>query len=171
MTEELVPAVEAGHPLDSLSLEELEETAGELHRRVAVALRRLGERRADQAGDSGRSPRWHACALVAATELAAMTLAAGAAGADIALPRLDRQSSMVAAVMYATPTLGALGGRLEQDRRLLVSLARTLESRLDEERATPWGRTTLRRVLGEVAVLEAARCAMGLEAAAGPLEA
>jgi hypothetical protein len=65
--------------------------------------------------------------------------------------------------MYAAPTLSALLTRLEQDRRLLASLARALESRLSEEHATPWGRMPLRRLVAELALAEPARCAQALE--------
>lgn len=65
--------------------------------------------------------------------------------------------------MYAAPTVSALLSRLEQDRRLLASLARHLESRLGEEHATPWGHVPLRRLLSEAAVVEAAGCARALE--------
>src|SRR5207247_1180581 len=133
--------------LDALSLAEVEETAGELHRRIGVALRLMGERRADRTGTSGRSARWHAASLVAATELAATVLGAAAVEAEAPLPRLDRQAPSIGAVMYAAPTLAGLTSRLEQDRRLLVSLARSLESRLDDERETPWGHVRLRRVV------------------------
>ena len=65
--------------------------------------------------------------------------------------------------MYAAATIPALLTRLEQDRRLLASLARHLESRLDEEHTTPWGHVPLRRLIGEAAVGEAAGCAQALE--------
>ncbi len=153
--------------LQSLALPELEEASGELHRRIAVALRRIGERRADDVDAlndaSGRSPRRRAASLAAATELTAATLGAIAAGAAPPGERIDRHPATVAAVMYAAPTVVALLGRLEQDRRMLASLARALESQLDEEHATPWGRISLRRLVAEVALVEAAACARALE--------
>ena len=85
------------------------------------------------------------------------------AGASPPGERTDRHPATVAAVMYAAPTVAALLGRLEQDRRLLASLARALESRLDEEHETPWGRISLRRLVAEVALVEAAACARALE--------
>ena len=36
----------------SLTLAEVEEASGELHRRVAIALRLIGEQRADELGDA-----------------------------------------------------------------------------------------------------------------------
>lgn len=153
--------------LQSLALPELEEASGELHRRIAVALRRIGERRADDIDAlndaDGRNPRRRAASLAAAAELAAATLGAIAAGAAPPSERIDRHPATVAAVMYAAPTVAALLGRLEQDRRLLASLARALESRLDEEHETPWGRISLRRLVAEVALVEAAACARALE--------
>ena len=153
--------------LQSLALPELEEASGELHRRIAVALRRIGGRCAgdiDALNDAdGRNPRRRAASLAAAAELAAATLGAIAAGAAPPGERIDRHPATVAAVMYAAPTVAALLGRLEQDRRLLASLARALESRLDEEHETPWGRISLRRLVAEVALVEAAACARALE--------
>ena len=69
--------------------------------------------------------------------------------------------------MYAAPSVAALLARVDQDRRLVASLARTLESRLGEEHETPWGRLRLRRVLVDVLLGEGARCAMALEARLG----
>lgn len=65
--------------------------------------------------------------------------------------------------MYAAPMLNALLARLEQDRRLLASLARTLESRLDEPHDTAWGRLPLRALVVLVALEEPARCAQAVE--------
>ena len=73
--------------------------------------------------------------------------------------------------MYAAPTIAALSARLEQDRRMLTSLARTLESRFEERCDSPWGRLTVRRLLTEVALAEAARCARELERRADTAEA
>lgn len=163
----------AGGDLDAvllqLPLDEMEEAAGELHRRIAAALRALGEQVADIAPPGQRSPRWQVAALVAATEVAAYALGAVAAQAPAApIPRTDRHTATIAAVMYAAPSIGALLTRLEQDRRLLVSLARTLEGQLDSERETPWGRMPLRQLVGQVVVLDAARCALSLEHAYSP---
>ena len=152
-------------PFDALPLPEIEEAAGELHRRIAVALRGIGEARADQPNSEGRSPRWRAAALASATEFAATSLACIAAGGTPPLDRADRHPAAIAAVMYAAPTLTALGVRLDQDRRLLVSLARQLEARFEESRVTAWGELTAHRLVVEVAVIEAARCAQAIELA------
>jgi len=149
--------------LDALSLAEIEEVAGELQRRVGVAVRRMGEQRADQLDAEGRSARWRVAALATGIELAAATLGAVAASTDPPSARVDRHPATIAALMYAAPSLPALLGRLEQDRRLVTSLARSLESRLDEARATPWGFVALRHLLTEVTIAETARCAQHLE--------
>jgi len=152
-------------PFDSLPLPEIEEAAGELHRRVSVALRSIGEARADQPDAEGRSPRWRAAALASSTEFAATSLACLVAGGAPPLDRADRHPAAIAAVMYAAPTLAALGIRLDQDRRLLVSLARQLETHFEVPRITAWGELTAHRLVVEVAVLEAARCAQAIELA------
>ena len=157
--------------LDVLTLAEIEEAAGELHRRVAAALRTIGEQRADAPDADGVSPRREAASLAATLELAALALAAVAAGGDAATPRVDRHPTLVAALMYATPSIHALLSRLDQDRRLVASLARTLESRLGEEHPTPWGDQRLQRLLVEVLLGAGARCAMALEARAGEADA
>jgi hypothetical protein len=72
--------------------------------------------------------------------------------------------------MYAAPTVQSLLSRLEQDRRLLASIARYQEARLDEEHETPWGRVRLRQVVSAVAIVHAARCAVTLEQVAGEAE-
>ena len=78
----------ANEALMHLSLEEVEETSGELYLRLAIAFRLLGEQRADRADPGERSPRWHVASLVAATELAASTFGAIAAGASgLEVPR------------------------------------------------------------------------------------
>jgi hypothetical protein len=152
--------------LASLSLVEVEEVSGELHRRIGVALRTFGERRADDRGTHETSPRQLVASLAASIELAAATLGAIAAAVVPIEGRSDRHPTTIAAVMYAAPSLGALLARLEQDRRLLASLARTLESRLDESHATAWGSVTMRELIGEVAVVASAACAQDLEARA-----
>jgi hypothetical protein len=157
--------------LDTLSLAEIEEASGELYRRLATALRSIGERRADDPDAERRSPRQHAASLAATTELAAAALGAIAAGTSGPTERNDRHPTTVAAIMYATPTIAALLTRLEQDRRMLTSLARTLESRFEEQCDSPWGRLTVRRLLTEVALTEAARCARELERRAETAEA
>lgn len=149
--------------LDALALGEIEEVAGELQRRIGVALRLMGERRADELDAEGRSARWRVAALVAGVELAAATLGAVAASTETPSARVDRHPATIAGLMYAAPSLPALLSRLDQDRRLVTSLARSLESRLEEERATPWGFVTLRHLLTEVTIAEAARCAQHLE--------
>ena len=152
-------------PFDALPLPEIEEASGELHRRISVALRGIGEARADQPDGEDRSPRWRAAALASATEFAATSLACIAAGGTPPLDRADHHPAAIAAVMYAAPTLTALSVRLDQDRRLLVSLARHLETRFEEPRVTAWGELTVHRLVVEVAVIEAARCAQAIELA------
>ncbi len=152
---------------NDLPLPEIEEAAGELHRRIAVALRGLGEARADQPDAHGRSPRWRAAALASTTELAATTLACIAAGSTPPFDRVDRHPASIAAVMYAAPTLPALGARLDQDRRLLTSIARQLDAHFEDARITAWGELTAHRLVVEVAILEAARSAQAIELAAG----
>ena len=154
-----------GAALETLTLTELEEAAGELHRRIAAALRDIGERRADKGGRN--SPRARVSSLAVASELASLVLGAAAAGADARLPRLEVHPSMVAALMYAATTIPALLARLEQDRRLLASLARTLEPQLDEECETPWGRLTMRKLVTAVSIVQPARVAMELDAVTG----
>lgn len=158
-------------PFDSLALTELEEASGELHRRIGAALRRIGEVQAERDDGAGDSPRRRVAALAAAIELAGSTLAAVAAGGGAPDVRSDRHPAVVAAVMYATPAIPALLARLDQDRRLLASLARSLELRLAEAHVTPWGHETLRQLLSEIAVAEPARCAQALERRLAVLEA
>ena len=67
--------------------------------------------------------------------------------------------------MYAAPTIPALLQRLDQDRRLLVSLARAAAERLGGEDADPRDQRALRRLLVESGLGAAARCAMAIEAA------
>lgn len=153
--------------MDALTLPEIEEAAGELHRRIATSLRAIGEPRADTPDAHGITPRREVASLAATLELAGLVLGAVASGAPAAMPRIDRHPALVAAVMYAAPSVSSLLGRVEQDRRLVASLARTLESRLGEEHDTPWGPVRLRRVLVEVLLGESARCAMALEARLG----
>lgn len=147
--------------LDVLPLDALEETCGELHRRIAVALRAIGEIEADEGGRE--APRRVVAGYAASLELACATFGAAAAGVASAGGRLDRHPAAVASVMYGAPTIPALLARLEQDRRMLASLARHEEARLGATLATPWGETSLRRVLTEVALGEASRCARALE--------
>ncbi len=158
-----------GAALDGLTLTEVEEAAGELHRRIAAALRDIGERRADRGGRA--SPRAQVAGLAVATELAALVLGAASAGSTAEIPRLDSHPSSVAAVMYAAPTLPQLLGRLDQDRRLVASLARTAEHQLDEERTTPWGTMALRRMVTDIFIVRPARIAMELDAAADAADA
>ena len=148
---------------DSLSLTELEEASGELHRRIAVTLRYIGEPRADEWDAEGLSPRRRVSGYVALLELASQTLGAITAGIATPVDRTDEHPAVVAAIMYATPTIPALLTRLEQDRRQLASLARGRETMLDLERPTPWGIVATRRVIIEAAIAEAARCAMALD--------
>ena len=155
----------------ALSLAEIDETAGELHRRIGAALRRIGEPRADGPGGEGLAPRRGVAQYAALLELAAATFASVAAGVTPPGGRYDRHAAAVAAVMYATPTIAALLARLEQDRRLLASHARGMEARLDESRTTAWGAAPLRRLLAEAMIVEAARCALALERHLASLDA
>ena len=135
--------------IGDLGLPEIEEAIGELHRRVGAALRALGERGADRADAGGRTPRREVAGLAASLELAALALAAGSAegaGGD------GRRGALADGLMYAAPTIPALLQRLEQDRRLLASLARGAGD----------GRA-LRRLLAEEGLGASARCAMALE--------
>ncbi|MBM4411733.1 MAG: hypothetical protein FJ037_10555 [Chloroflexi bacterium] len=154
---------------DALPLDALEEACGELHRRIGVALRAIGEAEADEGGRE--APRRTVAGYAASLELACATFGAAAAGITAAGGRADRHPASVAAVMYGTPTIPALLARLEQDRRILASLARHEESHLDGVVAGPWGEVSLRRVLTEVALGEASRCAQALEARLAAIDA
>ena len=149
--------------LEALDLPELEEAIGEIQRRIGVALRRLGEQRADAPDSAGMTPRREVAALAAGLELAALTIAAVRAGARPPAERIDRHPSLAAGLMYAAPTIPALLQRLEQDRRLLTSLARGAGERLDEELASPWGPRSTRGLLVEAGLRAGARCAIALE--------
>lgn len=166
-----IPELGPDNPLLALSLEEVEETGGELHLRLSMAFRLLGEEHADRAEPGERTARWHVAALVALTELAAHTFGAIAAGAtEVASPRLDRHAATIGAVMYAAATIPALTNLLERDRRRLASLARSLEAHLDEDYSTPFGRMTLRSLLVTAFIAEPSRCALLLERLAPPAE-
>ncbi len=156
---------------DTLSLAELEESSGELHRRIGVALRHIGEARADEWDTEGVSPRRRVSGYVALLELASQTLGAITAGVATPTARTDEHPALVAAIMYATPTIPALLSRLQQNRRQLASLARGRESTLDIAQATPWGVVETRQVILEAAITEAARCAMALDRFIEHLEA
>jgi hypothetical protein len=156
---------------DTLSLAELEEASGELHRRIGVALRRAGEAKADDRDSEGLSPRRRVAAYAAMLEFTAATYAAIAASVEAPRGRYDQHPAAVVAIMYATPTIPALLSRLEQDRRLVASHARGLESRLDETHSTAWGEVTLRRLLLDAAIADAAQCALALERHAADLDA
>lgn len=155
--------------LDALPLDAVEEACGELHRRIAVALRALGEAEADEGGRD--APRRLVAGYAASLELACATFAGAAAGIAAPGGRSDRHPAAVAALMYAAPTIPALLARLEQDRRMLASLARHEETRLDVLVLGPWGEASLRRVLTEVALGEASRCALALERRVEAIEA
>lgn len=157
------------HTLDALPLDAVEEACGELHRRIAVALRALGEIEADEGGRD--APRRLVAAYAASLELACASFAAAAAGIAAPGGRSDRHPAAVAAVMYSAPAIPALLARLEQDRRMLASLARHEEARLDVPRPGPWGEASLRRVLTEVALGEASQCALALERRVAEIEA
>jgi hypothetical protein len=162
---------EAIEAIAALPLDQIEEASGELHRRVGAALRRIGEEYADRSIGQDHSPRRQTAELAALIELASGTLSAVAAGGEPVTLRADRHPATTAALMYAAPAIPALLQRLEQDRRLLTSLARHLEARLDEEHATAWGRTRLRYLLVDAAVTQPARCAQILEQRALEIEA
>jgi len=149
---------------DELPLDTLEEAAGELHRRIAVAMHEVGDLRADEADLERRSPRRRVAALAVLTELACSTFAATAAGVAPPSGRLDRHPAAVAAVMYGAPTVSGLLHRLEQDRRMLASHARGLEHRLGERAGGAWPEASLRSVLSEVALAVPAECAQALDA-------
>ena len=158
-------AAPAAGAVEQLSLPEIEEAIGEIERRIAVALRALGERTADEPDASGRSPRREVAELAADLELAALALAAIAGGGEPPAEDGDRRAALAAGLMYAAPTIPALLQRLDQDRRLLVSLARAAAERLGGDDADPQDQRALRRLLVESGLGAAARCAMALEAA------
>ncbi|MGE3960524.1 MAG: hypothetical protein AB7F65_02440 [Dehalococcoidia bacterium] len=149
---------------DELPLETVEEAAGELIRRITVAMRDIGESRADDATGRDPSPRRRVAALAVLTELACSTFAAAAAGVVPLGGRVDRHPAAIAAVMYAAPTVPALLQRIEQDRRMLASHARGLAHRLDEVAGGAWPKATLRSLLSEVALAAPAECAQELDA-------
>lgn len=155
---------------DQLPLEQLEEASGELHRRAGAALRQIGELRAEDADGEGVSPRARVAALVVSSELAAAALSAIAAGTEAPRGRIDLDRTVVAALMYGAPSLDGLLGRLEQNRRMLASLARHLEPRLDELVDCAWGELSLRQVMIEHAISEPARCAQALDKVIAGLE-
>src|SRR5690606_28058570 len=105
---------------DDLPLDTLEEAGGELHRRITVAMREVGELRADELDWERRSPRRRVAALAVLTELACSTFSAAAAGVAPPSGRIDRHPAAIAAVMYGAPTVAGLLHRLEQDRRMLT---------------------------------------------------
>ncbi len=156
---------------DTLSLEELEEASGELHRRIGIALRYIGEPRADEWDIEGLAPRRRVSGYVTLLELASQTIGAISAGTTPPTERIDEHPALVAAIMYATPTIPALLARLEQDRRQLASLARGRETMLEHESLTPWGYVTTRRIIVEASIAEAARTAMALESFLAKLDA
>ena len=80
-------AAPAAGAVEQLSLPEVEEAIGEIERRIAVALRALGERAADEPDAAGRTPRREVAELAADLELAALALAAVAAAAARCLRR------------------------------------------------------------------------------------
>ena len=159
-------AAPAAGAVEQLSLPEVEEAIGEIERRIAVALRALGERAADEPDAAGRSPRREVADLAADLELASLALAVVVAGGgEPPAEDGDRRAALAAGLMYAAPTIPALLQRLDQDRRLLVSLARAAAERLGGEDADPQHQRALRRLLVESGLGAAARCAMALEAA------
>ncbi len=172
----MTSGVGGGHSSDplaafeALALPELEEAAGELERRMGVALRRIGERSADEPDSDGISPRRRVAALTAESERVAFALGALLAGVRAGDEAVAGHPAVVAAISYAAPSIGALLSRLDQDRRLLTSLGRQLEARLDLP-AAQFGGGTPRRALIEALLVHPARCAQLLERAAGRREA
>lgn len=158
---------DAGDPrraaLEALSLVELEEVAGELQRRLGVALRLIGERDADALDPGGRSPRRRTAELAVESEVVALALAALAAGQSAGERLPAGHATLAAAIAYAAPNLQALLTRLDQDRRLLTSLARQLESRLDEPFEFGRTRETPRQLLVVALIEGPARVALALE--------
>ena len=102
-------------------------------------------------------------ALLASSELAITTLVAVAAGTPGPEHRLDAEAAARSALMYGAPSLAGLLTRLEQDRRALASLARTLDERSGEAVQTAWGELTVRETVVLHAIEEPARCAQALE--------
>lgn len=151
---------EARAALLDLPLDTLEEAAGELVRRITIAMRDIGELRADDTDDERRTPRQRVATLAALTEAAVQRLGGGIGdeSASTSPPPIPA-SATVAAVMYGAPTIGGLLQRLEQDRRMLTSVARQLGSRLDDLGAGP----SLRLTLTEAAIVAPAECARALE--------
>lgn len=153
--------------IEQLSLAEVEEAAGELQRRLGVALRRIGEREADRGGMTAASPRRQVAELAALCEVTAIGLGAIAAGLSPG-PRLPAgHPTLPSAIAYGAPNLPALLTRLEQDRRLLTSLARQLESRLDLRLTFGNDEVTPRQLLLEALIEQPARLAFELERVAG----
>lgn len=153
--------------LEQLTLAEVEEAAGELQRRLGVALRRIGERDADRGGMTSVSPRRQVAELAALCEVTAVALGAVAAGLPLG-PRLaSGHPTLPAAIAYGAPNLQGLLTRLEQDRRVLTSLARQLESRLDLAMAFSSEEVTPRQLLLEALIEQPARLAFELERVAG----
>ena len=162
------PGAEGDSPPDplatfeALALPELEEVAGELQRRMGVALRRIGEHTADAPDAEGIAPRRRMAELVVESERVAFALGALLANVAPAEAAVARHPALIAAMAYAAPTIASLLSRLDQDRRLLTSLGRQLESRLDAP-ATQLQGLTPRRVLVEALLAHPARCAQILE--------
>ncbi len=174
---------EAIAAIAAMPLDQLEEASGELHRRIGEALRRIGEAHADEAAApagspvsfsradlEGQSPRHQVAALCALIELGATTLGAVAADGTPPVDRIDRGPAAATALMYAAPNIPALLQRLEQDRRLLTSLARHLEPQLTEVHPTAWGNVRLLDLLVDAAITQPARCGQLLEHRAYAIE-
>jgi len=160
----------ANSPFDSMSLDSLEEVSGELHRRAGVALRRIGDLRADELINGGVSPRQQVAGLIATLELACISFEALIGQAVPPSARSDRHPSTIAAVMYGAPALTGLLARLEQDRRMITSLTRHLKPRLSEQLRTAWGADSLRHFVVEFMIAEPAKVAQSLEEAIAALE-
>lgn len=153
--------------LEQLTLAEVEETAGELQRRLGVALRRIGERDADRGGVTSASPRRQVAELAALCEVTAVALGAVAAGLPLGARLVATHPALPAAIAYGAPNLPGLLSRLEQDRRVLTSLARQLASRLDVPLMFGRDEVTPRQLLLEALIEQPARLALELERAAG----
>ncbi len=160
----------ANSPFETMSLGAIEEASGELHRRAGAALRLIGELRADELVGGRVSARQQVAALAATTELACITFEAIIGRAAPPSARSDRHPSAISAVMYGAPSLAGLLTRLEQDRRMLTSLTRSLHPRFKETVTTAWGNGTIHQLVIEFAIVEPAKIAQALEEVVRALE-
>ena len=160
----------ANSPFETMSLGAIEEASGELHRRAGTSLRLIGELRADELVGGRVSARQQMAALAATTELACISFEAIIGRAAPPSARSDRHPSAISAVMYGAPSLAGLLARLEQDRRMLPSLTRSLHPRFKETVTTAWGNGTIHQLVIEFAIVEPAKIAQALEEVVRALE-